>query len=78
MPDLNSASLNLIAEAGLDLAAARAVEFWRPFLNWEQLLAVDEIDDAALERLQQHGFNIHAPADAARAAPRPFELSRTP
>lgn len=78
MTDLNSASLNVIAAAGLDLSAARAVQFWRPFRNWEQLLSVDEIDDVALERLKRHGFEIHASEDAARSAPRTFELSRAP
>lgn len=75
MTDLNSANLAGIAAAGFDPDLVREVGFWRPYRSWDQLLLIDGVDDAVLDRLKSQGFEIAAPNDAALAPPKPFKLS---
>jgi DNA uptake protein ComE-like DNA-binding protein len=75
MTDLNSASLADITAAGFDPMLAREVGFWRPYRSWEQVLLVGGMDEQALDRLRDQGFEIAPPDDAALAPPKPFKLS---
>ena len=75
MIDLNSASLADITAAGFDPMLAREVGFWRPYRSWEQLLLVGGMDEHALDRLREQGFEIAPPDDGILAAPKPFKLS---
>ena len=75
MSNLNSASLEDLTAAGIAPSVARAVAFWGPFRAWEDLLWIDEVDDAVLIRLRTRGFEIKAPLDRDRPVPRPFQLS---
>ena len=75
MTDLNSASLADISAAGFDPVLARELRFWRPYRSWDQLLLLAGIDDAALDRLKNQGFEITAPDDASLSPPKPFKLS---
>ena len=75
MTDLNSASLADISAAGFDPVLARELRFWRPYRSWDQLLLLADIDDAALDRLKNQGFEITAPDDASLSPPKPFKLS---
>ena len=75
MTDLNRASPEEIAAAGVSPTLARAIALWRPYRSWDELLLVSDIDEPVLERLQDVGFRIVPPDDAAWAAPKPFRLS---
>jgi DNA uptake protein ComE-like DNA-binding protein len=75
MLNLNSASIEDIAAAGIAPNVARAVAFWGPFRTWEDLLWINEIDDAVLTRLRARGFEIKPPVDRDLPAPKPFRLS---
>jgi DNA uptake protein ComE-like DNA-binding protein len=75
MSNLNSASIEDIAAAGIAPNVARAVAFWGPFRTWEDLLWIDEVDDTVLTRLRTRGFDIMPPVDRDRPLPKPFKLS---
>ena len=75
MTDLNRASPEEIAAAGVSPTLARAIALWRPYRSWDELLLVSDIDEPVLERLQDVGFRIVPPDDATWAAPKPFRLS---
>ncbi len=75
MTDLNRASLTEIAAAGLEPGQTRDVGFWRPYRSWDDPLLLATLDDAAMEQLQRHGFEIEAPDDGAWAAPKSFQLT---
>jgi hypothetical protein len=75
MIDLNRASLAEIVAAGFEPDRARELGFWRPYRSWDDPLLLATLDEAAVERLQCHGFEIGALNDAAWAAPKPFKLS---
>jgi DNA uptake protein ComE-like DNA-binding protein len=74
MIDLNSASIHDIANAGIERAVAREVVFWGPFRTWEDLLWIQGVDDAILDRLRTE-FEIGRGADANWTMPKPFRLS---
>jgi DNA uptake protein ComE-like DNA-binding protein len=74
MIDLNRASYVEIAAAGVGPVLARAIALWQPYRCWDDLLLVGEVDDVAIEKLQQ-GFEILPTDDGGWAAPKPFKLS---
>ena len=74
MSNLNNASIEEIAAAGITPRVARAVAFWGPFRTWEDLLWIDEVDDLVLTRLRTRGFEITPSADRDRAIPKAFQL----
>ena len=45
MTDLNCASFDDIAQAGIGVDIARELVFWRPFRAWEDLLWLSDVDD---------------------------------
>jgi hypothetical protein len=75
MTDLNSASPEEIAAAGLPSTLARAIVIWRPYRSWDELLLVSDIDEPVVERLRDVGFHIVPPDESTWEAPKPFKLS---
>ena len=75
MTDLNCASFDDIAQAGIGVDIARELVFWRPFRAWEDLLWLSDVDDGVLAQLQSRGFRIGATRDAQWAPPKPLRLS---
>jgi hypothetical protein len=75
MTDLNSASPEEIAAAGISPTLARAIALWRPYRSWDELLLVSDIDEPVVECLQEVGFQIVPPDETTWSTPKPFKLS---
>ena len=73
--DLNRASFDDIAQAGIGADITRELVFWGPFRAWEDLLWLSDVDDGLLAQLQSRGFRIGATRDAQWAPPKPLRLS---